>query len=343
MKKLMLTAINRLELVDAPIPAAGPESAVVRVKYAGICGSDLHIMAGEHPTARPPFVMGHEVCGEIAAICSDRRHDLRVGDKVAVHAVLGCGACDACRAGRENLCEHIEIMGAGRDGFYSDYVCCPADRLMAFRPDVDLRIAALAEPLTIAVHDVRRSGLQAGEDVLVSGAGTIGILIGLVARLTGAARVVVTDIDPHRLRRAAEFGLTAVDARAGDPDAAYQAAAGLTRFDKVFEVTGAQSSFDRCLAALRRGGTMVQVGMPVGGCFEHFRVNDIIFNEAAYIGVRNSSSRSMAAAVKLINDGLLDDSLRRVVSAIYPKTEALAAFEAARRDKALLKVLIDFG
>ena len=200
MKKLVLTGIEKLELVEEPIPVPGEEEAVVRVVYAGICGSDMHIIRGQHPTARPPFVMGHEACGVVTAINSRRRTDIKVGDKVAMHAVQGCGSCAGCRSGRENLCKNIKIMGAGIDGFYSEYVRVRADRLIRFKDDVDMKIAALVEPLTVAVHDVRHSGLQAGEDVYIAGAGAIGILIGLFAKLNGAANVVLGEISPDRIK-----------------------------------------------------------------------------------------------------------------------------------------------
>lgn len=344
MKKLVLSAINQLDLVEEPIPTAGEEEAIIRVRYAGICGSDLHIMAGQHPTARPPFVMGHEVCGEIYQISTKRRLDLAPGDKVAVHAVKGCGSCEMCRSGRENLCTDIQIMGAGCDGFYSEYVRCRVDRLIPFRPDVDMKRAALIEPLTIAVHDVRRSGLQAGEDVFIAGAGTIGVLIALVARLSGASRLVLSEIDPGRIRIARSLGLTVLDSSAADFEASCLEITNGRRFDKVFEVTGFQGGFDTCLKMLRQGSTMVQVGMPGSGMFEGgFNVNAIIYHEANYLGVRNSTARSMMAAAKIINDGLLDASLSRLVSAIYPKEQGVEAFRVAREDKSMLKVLIDFS
>ena len=344
MKKLVLTDIEKLELVEEPIPVPGEEEAVVRVVYAGICGSDMHIIRGQHPTARPPFVMGHEACGVVTAINSRRRTDIKVGDKVAMHAVQGCGSCAGCRSGRENLCKNIKIMGAGIDGFYSEYVRVRADRLIRFKNDVDMKIAALVEPLTVAVHDVRHSGLQAGEDVYIAGAGTIGILIGLFAKLNGAANVVLGEISPDRIKIARELGLNCLDSSAEDFVQQCSDITGGEMFDRVFEVTGFQGGFDTALKMIKRGGAMVQVGMPGSGRFDSgFHVNAIIFNEAKYVGVRNHTARSMEAAAKVINDGLMDETLRKIVSAIYPKERGIEAFEKARADKSALKVLIQFG
>lgn len=343
MKKLVMVDYNRLELLEAPIPHAGEEEAVVRVKYAGICGSDMHIIAGQHPTAKPPFIMGHEMCGELREINSKRRNDLKPGDKVTIHAVKGCGICEMCRSGHENLCRNISIMGAGCDGFYSEYVLCRVDRVIKFKDDVDMKIAAVVEPLTIAVHDVRRSGLRAGEDVLIAGAGTIGILIGLMCKLTGASKVVISEINPIRIAIAEKMGFQTVNGAGADFRERCMAITDGNKFDKVFEVTGFQGGFDLCLKLIKQGGTMVQVGMPASGKFEDFDVNSIIFNEATYMGVRNSTSSSMIAAAKIINDGILNDQLSKIVSAVYSKEDALSAFEAARKDKSLLKILIDFS
>ena len=201
MLALNMPRYEELVLEERPIPECGPEEAIVRVKYAGICGSDMHIIAGENPKAVAPLVMGHESCGTVYAINSTRRNDIKVGDKVTMHAVISCGVCDNCRNGRENLCENVKIMGTSYDGFFQEYVKVRADRLLKFNDDVDMKAAALVEPLTIAVHDIRRSGLQLGEDVFVCGAGTIGTLIAKVAEMQGG-HVLISEADDARIAAA---------------------------------------------------------------------------------------------------------------------------------------------
>lgn len=342
MKSLLMTDYEKLELTESDIPECGEEEAVVRIKYAGICGSDMHIIAGENPKAKPPLIMGHEACGTVCAINSRRRTDIKPGDKVTIHAVNGCGVCDNCRNGRENLCEHVKIMGSEIDGFFREYVKVRADRLLRFRDDVDMKVAALVEPLTIGIHDVRRSGLQAGEDVFIAGCGTIGTLMGIVAKLTGASNVVLSEIDDARIRMGRERGLCVLDRKAADFAEQCKEITHGRMFDRVFEVTGVEDGFKDCLDMLRPGATMVQTGMP-GKKFHEFDINKIIFNEINLLGVRNSTSRSMSAAVKLVNDGILDDMLKGMISAIYPKEQAIEAFRKARGDKSVLKVLIEFG
>lgn len=228
MKKLVLTDFNHVEVVEAPIPEPGPGQAVIRIKYAGICGSDLHVFAGLHPTAKPPLVMGHEACGTLYAINSDRT-DVKVGDKVCCHTVKPCGACEGCCTGRENLCAAVKIMGTNFDGVFTQYILVDADRVIRFRDDVDEKIAALVEPLTVGVHDLRRAGLRAGESVFVSGAGPIGLIIGIMARFSGAAQVVLSEIDPIRIRMAEDFGFTVVN----PADGILRRSAGLLRPERV--------------------------------------------------------------------------------------------------------------
>ncbi|MDY3618481.1 zinc-dependent alcohol dehydrogenase [Agathobaculum sp.] len=341
MKKLLWTDVNKLELVEAPIPEPGPGQAVVRVKYAGICGSDLHIYAGQHPTAKPPLVIGHEACGELYAINADRT-DLKVGDKVCSHTIEPCNACEGCHVGRENLCTNVKIMGTSMDGVFTQYLLCNAERLIKFNDDVDMQIAALVEPLTVAVHDTRRAGIRPGEDVFIAGAGTIGILIGMMCKLAGAAHVVLAELNPDRIRIAKELGFEVVDISASDFAEQCMAKVG-GKYDKIFEATGFQGGFDACLSMIKQGSTMVQVGMPPKGTIFNTDINAIIYNEAELLGVRHHTMTSMEGAAKIINAGLLNDQLAKVVSAVYPVEKSMEAFEKARTDKSMLKVLIDFS
>ena len=336
MKKLVLTDFNKVEIQEAPIPVPGPGEAVIRIKYAGICGSDLHVFAGLHPTARPPMVMGHEACGTLYAINSDRT-DIQVGDKVCCHTVEPCNACEGCSTGRENLCSSVKIMGTSLDGVFTQYILVNADRVIKFKDDVDEKIAALVEPLTVGVHDIRRSGLRAGETVLIGGAGPIGLIIGMMARFSGAAH-----IDPTRIRIAKELGFTVANPTQEDFEAICAANCDGDGFDKTFEITSVQSSFDTCVSHLKRGGVLVQVGMPPAGKRFDLDINKFIYSECDLRGVRHHTMSDMQVAAKLINSGVLNVQLSKLVSAIYPLNESMAAFERAKADKSVLRVLIDF-
>ena len=340
MKKLLLTDFFKVETVESPIPEPGPGQAVVRIKYAGICGSDLHIFAGQHPTAKPPLVMGHEACGEVYAINSERT-DIKVGDKVCSHTIEPCNACVGCHEGRENLCTNVKIMGTSMDGVFTQYMLVNADRLIKFNDDVDMKIAALVEPLTVAVHDTRRAGVRPGDDVFIAGAGTIGVLIGMMCKFSGAGHVVLAEINQDRIRIAKELGFDVVDISAPDfVDQCIAIAGG--KFDILFEATGFQGGYDACFNLIKQGSTMVQVGMPPKGTIFNTDINTIIYNEASMLGGRHHTMTSMEGAAKIINSGAMNEQLAKVVSAVYPVDQAMDAFEKASKDKSMLKVLIDF-
>lgn len=343
MKKLVLKEYKHIDVVECPIPEPGPGQAVVRVRYAGICGSDLHVLDGLNANAKLPLVMGHEACGEVYAV-NDPDSPFKPGDKVCAHTVKPCGGCEACTIGRENLCRDVRIMGTNFDGVFTQYMLVDANRLIRFRDDVDMKLAALVEPLTVGVHDVYRSGLRVGEDVFIAGAGPIGLIIGMVCKLAGAAHVVLGEMNPVRIQMAQDLGFTV--ANTTDP-AAFQAVCGEATsgrgFDKSFEITSVQAGFDMCLSALKKGGVMIQVGMPPKGTVMGVDIDKIIYSECELRGVRHHTMASMQCAAKIINSGRLDQQLEKLISAVYPMEQCLEAMEKARADKTMLRVLMDFS
>lgn len=340
MKKLVLTDFKKVEIVEDAVPRPAFGEAVVRIRYAGICGSDLHVYDGSHPYAKPPMVMGHEACGTVCAIDSDRE-DIRTGDKVCFHTVEPCGSCEECCSGRENLCSSVKIMGTNMDGVFTQYKLVDAARLIKFNEGVDDQVAALVEPLTVAVHNIRRAGLQPGDHVFISGAGPIGLVIGMMARLSGAAGVVLAEIDQTRIGIAREMGFHVFNPEEENFSAACMEICGGAGFDKAYEITSVQSSFDRCVSLLKRGGVMIQVGMPPAGKMFDLDINKIIYRECDIRGVRHHTMFDMQRAVRIIDSGVLNDQLKKLVSAVYPLEEGAAAFRRAGTDRSVLRVLLD--
>lgn len=342
MKKLVLTDWKKVEVVEAPIPKPGPGQAVVRIKYAGICGSDLHVFDGLHPSAKVPLVMGHEGCGELYAI-NDSRTAIKVGDKACAHTIEPCNSCEYCITGRENLRNNVKIMGTNFDGVFTQYMLVDANRLIKFDDGADFKLAALVEPLTVGVHDVRASGLRAGENVFITGAGPISLIIDMVCRYAGAAHVVHSEISPDRIKMAEEMGFTAIDSTRADFYEACMAASGGTGFDRAFEVTSVQPGFDTCVSIIKKGGVVVQVGMPPAGSKRSIDIDKIIFGETQLRGVRHHTMSAMQCAANIINSGRMNDQLKKLISAVYPMDACMEAFERARNDKSTLRVLLDFS
>lgn len=198
-----------LWLVDVPEPEIGPGDVLIKVLRTGICGTDLHIRAWDgwaRRTIRTPLVAGHEFVGEV--VDTGRAvTEVQVGDRVSGEGHLVCGKCRNCLAGRRHLCRATVGLGVGRDGAFAEYVALPATNVWVHRVPVDLDVAAVFDPFGNAVHTALSFPLV-GEDVLITGAGPIGLMAAAVARHAGARNVVITDVSEERLELARKMGVS---------------------------------------------------------------------------------------------------------------------------------------
>ncbi|HLW79289.1 MAG TPA: alcohol dehydrogenase catalytic domain-containing protein [Terriglobia bacterium] len=208
MRQIVLEQPGRFSgVVEAPPPEPRPGEALVRVHRVGVCGTDWHAYRGEQPYFTYPRILGHELAVEVVAAPPDGG-DLKPGERCAVEPYLSCGGCDACRAGKYNCCESLRVLGVHTDGGMRELLAVPADRLHK-SGRLTLDQLALVETLGIGAHAVARSGLSAGEDALVVGAGPIGLSVVQFARAAGA-RVRVLDTSPTRREFATRFGVEAL-------------------------------------------------------------------------------------------------------------------------------------
>lgn len=205
MKVIKVIEPGILECIEEPIPELKDEvSVLIKVHAAGICGSDISIYKGTSPVATYPRVIGHEFAGEIVKIGSDVTN-VKVGDHVTVNPVISCGCCHACRKGRGNVCEELNVIGVHKDGGYSEYVNIPAANCFAVSKDMSWEKAAIVEPYTVAAQVTSRGGVSEGDTVLILGAGQIALIVLQVCKLLGA-RVIMTDLVDERLERAKDYG-----------------------------------------------------------------------------------------------------------------------------------------
>ncbi|MGE4549104.1 MAG: zinc-binding dehydrogenase [Intestinibacillus sp.] len=264
MKALVKTALGQdtLKLMDVPKPACGPDDIVVKIYACGICASDLHI---ENFLIHPPFVLGHEFSGTVCEIGANVA-DFKCGDPVvSITAVQTCEECEYCRQGlRMHCCGDRKNIGTGRDGGFAEYMVIPAKQAFHIPDGVFLDAAALCEPLACVVRGViERTTVRAGDYVLVAGAGIIGQLTALVARMSGGI-VFMTGMksDVKRLAKALELGCTAVFAvDEMDAVAEIMRLTGGMGVDCAFECAGAAPSADLCLHALKKMGSFTQIGL----------------------------------------------------------------------------------
>ncbi|MDN0196008.1 L-idonate 5-dehydrogenase [Streptomyces sp. S.PNR 29] len=329
----------RVDALPAPVP--GPGGALVAVRYGGVCGSDLHYWrhggVGDF-RLREPMVLGHEVVGTVVGYGSPDTPGPPAGTAVAVHPATPCGVCPECRDGRRNVCRDTRYLGSAArfphvQGGFAGLVVVPVDQLRPLPAGLSLRRAALAEPLSVALHAVRRAGDVTGRHVLVTGAGPIGCLVVAAAKAAGAARVTVSDLLPAALEYASAVGADAV-VRAGDPDDSRWP----TEVDTAIEASGVAAGLGTCLRLVRRGGVVVQLGMLPPGQ-SPFAGNLVVSREIELRG----SFRFDAEFDRALGLLAAEPSFDRLVSAVVPVRDAESAFVLAGDRSRSCKVLLDFA
>ncbi|GAB2916693.1 2,3-butanediol dehydrogenase [Streptomyces heilongjiangensis] len=288
-----------VRIAEVGVPTPRPGEVLVEVAYCGICGSDLHEYAdGPHaiPVAEPhpgsgataPLVLGHEFCGTVAALGAAVT-GLAIGDRVAVEPNYRCGTCPRCRAGEYNICRHFGFAGLMGNGGMAEYAAIPAYMAHRLPEAVSLEQAALFEPASVALHALRRAGAPP-ETMAVVGLGPVGLLTVRLAAERKARRIIAVDVSPVRLERAAGLGATdLIDA--GREEAAGERIRELTGgegVDVAFEAVGSEISLGTCLAATRRGGRVVLVGLAPKASLDTFALVNNEQSIVASVGYRDT-------------------------------------------------------
>ena len=325
-----------LRIEDFSAPEPGPGEVLLRLGAGGICGSDLHYyFEGRNGSfiVREPLIPGHEASATVAAI-GEGVTRVKVGDKVAVSPSHACGRCDYCREGREHLCRNMRFLGSASlfphvQGMFQEYFVMGERQCYPATGDVSLGELAFSEPLAVALHAINRGPQLLGKSVLITGAGAIGCLTVMAARLAGAASVTVTDVQDRPLAQAREVGAD-VTLRA-DRDAEKLAT---PQFDACFEVSGNFAALKTCVAAAKRGGVIVQVGT-----LPHeplpFVVNELMAKELDLRGAFRWGIE-FDWAVSYLGSRKVD--VRPLLTAQYSLPDAVQAFALAKDKSRSTKV-----
>lgn len=274
-----------LWLEEVPLPAIGINDVLIRVIRTGICGTDLHIEkwdAWAQKTIPVPMVVGHEFVGEIVQVGSNVS-DFFPGELVSGEGHVVCGRCRNCLAGRRHLCKDTSGVGVNRPGAFAEYLALPQTNVWHQSPDIDLDVAAIFDPLGNAVHTALSFDLL-GEDVLVTGAGPIGVMAVAVARHAGARHVVITDLNPYRLALAKRLGATvALDVRSGSLEQVMAELGMKEGFDVGLEMSGSPAALRQMLAAMCHGGKIAMLGIPAEPIAIDW--NTVVFNMLTIKGI----------------------------------------------------------
>src|SRR6266481_6156358 len=278
-------AAEGLWLEDVPEPEIGVNDVLIRVRKTGICGTDLHIYgwdAWAQKTIPVPMVVGHEFVGEVAAVGSNVS-DFETGDLVSGEGHVVCGRCRNCLAGRRHLCAHSIGLGVQRPGAFAEYVALPMTNIWHHWPGIDEDVAAIFDPFGNAVHTALAFPVL-GEDVLVTGAGPIGIMAAAVARHAGARYVVISDPNEYRRKLAEKVGVTlAVDPRATPLKQIQQQLNMQEGFDVGLEMSGNPSAFRDMLANMSHGAKIAMLGIPSEDISINW--NQVVFNQLTIRGI----------------------------------------------------------
>ncbi|MFC4314792.1 L-threonine 3-dehydrogenase [Steroidobacter flavus] len=253
-----------IELQDIPKPTVGPNDVMIRVKRTAICGTDMHIYnwdAWAQKTIPVPMAVGHEYSGEVVEVGSEVQ-GFKPGDRVSGEGHITCGYCRNCRAGRRHLCRNTLGVGVNRQGSFADYVVIPAFNAFKLPAAIDDEIASILDPLGNAVHTALAFDVV-GEDVLITGAGPIGIMAVAIVRFIGARNVVITDVNDYRLDLARKMGATlALNVTRDSLDDAMKQLGMQEGFDVGLEMSGNASAIRSMLRTLHHGGSLAMLGIP---------------------------------------------------------------------------------
>ncbi len=329
---------------DVPVPEPGPDELLIRVKYCGICGTDLHIEADEFPNS-PPVIMGHEFCGTVVRVGAQVGARYAPGDRVVGELHTGaCGECALCLAGKPHICDSKLALGSKTNGAFAEYLTLPAWLAHTLPDGVPWEVAGVTEPLAISAHClIERGLLAAGQSVLVSGSATMGLMATIWASRLGAGPIIVsgTDLDAAtRLPLACALGAThTVNVqRVGLADVVRAATAG-RGVDLWVECSGSPSAISGGMDLVRKTGRIVLIGL-VGTEAIPVPWNVLLYKELDLVGCFSSPPSSWARALDVEIEEAF--KLRRLVTAILPLDAWQEGFRMMRRGEGV-KVLLDLG
>ncbi|MEN9059792.1 zinc-dependent alcohol dehydrogenase [Ponticoccus litoralis] len=334
MKALVYTGPKSVEVRETEQPQPKPGEVLLKLQLCGVCGTDIGIHSGSHPRAAAPLILGHEFVGEVVTPGSR----FGPGQRVVAYPLFSCGTCHPCRTGKPHVCNSLRLIGIDGDGGIAQYLAVDEDMLFAVPEEMDNRIAALVEPMAVALRAVEQSGMGLADRIAVLGAGPIGLLTALAARQAGAASVLVSDVDPARLALARDLGFQPVDLRHEDLSAQVQTMTGGDGVDVVFECAGVADAAGDMTRIARPGGTICLTSLHKSPC--PVALLDIAFKELRLVGSRVYTREQFRRSIDLAMT--LADDLERLITRTLPLSQSAQVFELiAARDEANVKVLID--
>jgi threonine 3-dehydrogenase len=314
-----------IDLQEIAKPAPGPNDILIRVKRAAICGTDMHIYnwdAWAQKTIPVPMAVGHEYCGEVVEVGSEVS-GFKPGDRVSGEGHITCGYCRNCRAGRRHLCRNTVGVGVNRPGAFAEYLVIPAFNAFKLTAAIDDEIAAILDPLGNAVHTALAFDVV-GEDVLITGAGPIGIMAAAIVRFIGARNVVITDVNDYRLELARKMGATlALNVTRDKLEDAMKQLGMQEGFDVGLEMSGNAAALRDMLRTMHHGGSIAMLGIPPAEVAIDW--NEVILKGLTIKGIYGRQMfETWYKMAALLQSGL---NVRPVITHRFPYTQYQQAFD----------------
>lgn len=338
MKAIQITKPGEIKIVEKDMPKAQKDEALLKVLYCGICGADVASYTGNQPFTTYPRIPGHEFSAQIVEIPENSK-GLKVGDIVTCNPYFNCGECYACKRGIVNACHDNQTMGVQRDGSFQEYITMPVERIIDGK-GLTAKELALIEPFSISCHALSRAEVKSGDNLIIMGAGPIGLFALMKAKAMGA-RVLIADMLESRLNLAKEYGADCtVHVKTTDLHTACDAFTNGNGFDVCVEACGAPETFLNCINESAHGANIILIG---NGKRETTFVHSVILKKELNIfGSRNAFTKDFEELIDLVAGKKAD--VLKMVSGVYPKENAKNAFEAlSHNDGTLAKLLIAFG
>lgn len=341
MKYISITKPKLVEIKEKEVPAPKKDEALLKMLYGGICGSDLSTYRGTMAYSNYPCIPGHEWSAEIVEI-PDNKHNLKKGDVVTGLPYFNCGKCYPCQKGLLNCCEHNATMGVQREGSFSEYFTMPIERLYSGK-GLDPKHLAMVEPFCISFHGVQRGQVSAEDNVLIVGAGAIGVFAAISAKLKGA-HVWISDIEPEKIKFAAKNFDVDGTVLNDNHDHFMEQVNDITDnngFDVTIEAVGRSNTFQDCIDAAAFGGRMVQIGVGKSDDLANFFFTIIQKKELNIFGSRNALKADFLHLIDFLKDDNID--LDKMISNIVPLDEAPTLFDKFDKHSGdMLKNMIKF-
>jgi len=337
MLQAVMTAPGKIEYQEVPNPACKSDQVLIRVKNIGVCGSDIHVYHGLHPYTSYPVVQGHEVSG-ITCEVGELVQGLSKGDQVVFMPQVTCGTCFPCRHGMYHICDSLKVMGFQTGGAAQEIIAIDADKVLKVPGHVPPDHAALVEPIAVAVHALSRGGDITDKNILVLGAGTIGNLVGQVAKAMGARAVMITDISEYKREQARQSGLDFIVNPLEDLNGAILDHFGPDCADLILECVGVQDTITQAVSNARKGSTIVVVG--VFGGKPRVDLGLVQDRELSLVGTLMYQRHDYEKAIGLVSKGRL--ALEKMISRHYTFLQYMDAYRDIDLAQGnIMKVMID--